>query len=176
MSGPVVLITGGASSGKTRYACQRAAACGPRVLYVATCRPEDEEMRSKVARHRRERPPGWSTVERTADVAGALGSGFDAVVVDSLTLLVAAQVLSGADGSAVEAEVERLVAAPPAPLFLVSDEVGWGIVPETPVGRLFRDLVGRANQVAAARADEVVVMVAGIPLVLKGRGGSSTPD
>lgn len=171
MSAPVVLVTGGASSGKTRYACRRAAACGPRVLYVATCRPEDEEMRSKVARHRRERPPGWSTVERTGDVAGVLGSGFDAAVVDSLTLLVAAQVLSGADGSAVEAEVERLVAAPPCPLFLVTDEVGWGIVPGTPVGRLFRDLVGRANQVAAARADEVVVMVAGIPVVIKGGGG-----
>lgn len=91
-------------------------------------------------------------------------------MVDSLTLLVSQQLLEGAEESEVLAEVERLVAPPPYPLILVTDEVGWGVVPPTSLGRHFREVLGQANRLAALRADEVVVMVAGIPHVVK-KGG-----
>jgi adenosylcobinamide kinase/adenosylcobinamide-phosphate guanylyltransferase len=164
----VTLITGGAASGKSRYACERAAEHGPRVLFIATCIPGDEEMRAKVGRHRAERPPGWRTEERSRGLAGALAPECDAAVVDCLTLLVAQMLLGGAAEREILDEVTSLVADPPCPLFVVTNEVGWGIVPEAALGRRFREVLGRANRIAAGRADEVVLMVSGLPVRIKG--------
>ncbi len=162
------LITGGAGAGKSRYACERAARSGPKVLFVATCVPRDEEMRAKVERHRAERSRTWSTVERERGVAEAISPGFDAAVVDCLTLLVSQMLIEGVAESDILAEAATIFEAPPCPLFVVTNEVGWGIVPETPLGRRFRELAGRVNRVAAQQADEVVLMVAGIPVPIKG--------
>lgn len=167
----IVLITGGAASGKSRYACERAAARGPNVLFVATCVPRDDEMREKVRRHRAQRPASWRTEERERNVAGALSPSCDAAVVDCLTLLVSQLLVEGVAEPDILAEVERLFDPPPCPLFVVTNEVGWGIVPENPLGRRFREVAGRVNGLAADRADEVVLMVSGLPVRIKGVEG-----
>lgn len=164
----VTLITGGAASGKSRYACERAGACGPNVLFIATCAPRDDEMRAKVRRHRAERPASWRTEERARDVAGALSPPCDAAVVDCLTLLVSQLLVEGVAEPDILAEVARIFDPPPCPLFVVTNEVGWGIVPESPLGRRFRELAGRVNGLAARRADEVILMVSGLPVRIKG--------
>jgi adenosylcobinamide kinase/adenosylcobinamide-phosphate guanylyltransferase len=107
-------------------------------------------------------------VERARDTAGALSPRCDAAVVDCLTLLVAQLLLGGAVEREILDEVSSLVDAPPCPLFVVTNEVGWGIVPETAQGRRFREVLGRANRLAAGRADEVVLMVSGLPVRIKG--------
>jgi adenosylcobinamide kinase/adenosylcobinamide-phosphate guanylyltransferase len=164
----VTLVTGGAGSGKSRYACDRAAKLGPKVLFVATCEVRDDEMRAKVARHQAERPPSWKTVEATRDVAGSLLKGFDAAVVDCLTLLISQMLVAGAAESDILGEVGRLCESPPYPMFVVTNEVGWGIVPDNELARRFREIAGRANRLAASRADEVVLLVSGIPVPIKG--------
>jgi adenosylcobinamide kinase / adenosylcobinamide-phosphate guanylyltransferase len=166
----LTLITGGASSGKSSYACRRAAEHGSRVLYVATCEPRDEEMRAKIERHRKERPATWTTVERAARVDGALRPGYDAAIIDCLTLLIAQQLVGGADEPAIYEEVCWIGAVRPGyPVYVVSNEVGQGVVPESPLARRFAVIQGRANQQLAAAADAVVCMIAGMPLVLKDR-------
>ena len=164
----VTLITGGAGSGKSRYACDRAAACGSNVLFIATCVPSDDEMHAKVARHRAERPPSWRTVETTHRIHQALAPGYDSAVVDCLTLLISQLMLGGATESDILAEIAHLCEAPSYPLFIVSNEVGSGIVPENALARRFREIAGRANRVAAERADHVILMVSGIPVSIKG--------
>lgn len=165
----VTLITGGAGSGKSRYALERAAASGPNVLFVATCVPRDDEMRAKVARHRAERPSTWKTVEAVRRLADVFGPGYDAAIVDCLTLFVSQLMLEDAAESDILSEVARLCEAPRYPAFVVTNEVGCGVVPDNALARRFRELAGRANRVAAEIADRVVLMVSGIPVEIKGR-------
>ncbi len=164
----LTLITGGAASGKSRYACERAARCGSRILFVATCVPRDDEMRSKVARHQAERPGSWRTIECPRGLAEALSPEYDAAIVDCLTLLVSQLLVEGASEADILSEVSRLVETRPYPVFIVTNEVGWGIVPENGLARRFREIQGRVNRLAADRADEVVLLVAGIPVRIKG--------
>ena len=186
-----MFVLGGARSGKSRYAQERAEqAAGPggKVLFIATAEARDEEMRERVRRHRLARPGHWITVEAPLAAARALADaapGTGAVLVDCLTLLMTNHLLTreplgargaaDADAAAAEAEVlaeiERLLAAAraaPAPVILVSNEVGLGVVPPSELGRVFRDIAGRAHQRVAAEADEVVFLVAGIPQKIKG--------
>jgi adenosylcobinamide kinase/adenosylcobinamide-phosphate guanylyltransferase len=166
----LTLITGGASSGKSSYALRAAAQHGPRVLFVATCEPRDAGMHEKVARHRAERPASWTTAERSAQVAAALVPGYDAAIVDCVTLLLSQQLVAGADEQAICAEIEQLGAARPGyPVYVVTNEVGLGVVPPSELGRRFAELQGRANQRLAARSECVVCLMAGIPLALKGQ-------
>ena len=182
MARRLVLVLGGARSGKSAYVEDRARASGQSVLFVATAQPFDEEMRRRIERHRAERPPDWTTLETPLRVAGevsrALAAGrHDTVVLDCLTLLASNVMLALPDSApeqavydAVLAEVERLleVASTSAATWLiVSNEVGMGVVPPTRHGRYFRDALGRANQRVASVADEVVLMVAGLPWHLK---------
>jgi adenosylcobinamide kinase/adenosylcobinamide-phosphate guanylyltransferase len=167
----VTLITGGAGGGKSRFALESAAECGARVLFVATCVPRDEEMRVKVARHQAERPSSWHTVETTHRIADTLRPGYDAAVIDCLTLLVSQLMIEEAAESDILAEVARLCDWASYPVYIVTNEVGWGLVPENALGRRFRELAGRANRLAAERSDCVVLMVSGIPLTLKGGRG-----
>ncbi len=173
----LILILGGARSGKSRFAERLAHERGGPVLFVATATPGDEEMARRIAAHRAARPGTWRTIEAPAAVAGRVAAAAPArtVLLDCLTLLVSNLLL--AQGDAAEAEAERRVdeeiervlrqfEAGPATWLIVSNEVGLGLVPPYPLGRVYRDLLGRANQRVAACADRVYLMVAGLPLEL----------
>jgi adenosyl cobinamide kinase/adenosyl cobinamide phosphate guanylyltransferase len=169
----LTLVLGGARSGKSRYAESVITALPspwtPPWTYVATAEAGDGEMAERIAAHRSRRGPNWSTVEAPRDLAAALKAiGGKPVLVDCLTLWLSNLMLAGADIDAETALLEQALAAAMAPLVLVANEVGSGIVPEFPLGRRFRDLQGILNQRIAARADRVVLVVAGIPLAVKG--------
>jgi adenosylcobinamide kinase / adenosylcobinamide-phosphate guanylyltransferase len=193
--GKIVLITGGARSGKSTYAETRAleleseAGQGSGILYVATCIADDEEMKDRVQRHRSRRPGSWRTLEapeeagrRILETAGSM-PGLAGVLLDCVTLLVSQcmarclkdwDAISPAEADLVEiavnAEVDGLISAAeglPCPLVLVTNEIGMSLVPEYASGRLFRDAAGRANQVLAAAAGEVVFCISGIPVRIK---------
>jgi adenosylcobinamide kinase / adenosylcobinamide-phosphate guanylyltransferase len=175
VSGRLVLITGGARSGKSRFARERAAAGGSPVLFVATGLATDPEMAARIARHRTERPAEWTTLEARYDLASALRgrlSGERCVLLDDLAAVVSNLLVErSADEREILAEVEELLGLArkcSLELIVVSQEVGLGLVPSTALGRQFRDLVGFANQAMAAAADEVLLLVAGLPLRLKG--------
>ncbi|HTZ37238.1 MAG TPA: bifunctional adenosylcobinamide kinase/adenosylcobinamide-phosphate guanylyltransferase [Stellaceae bacterium] len=170
------LVLGGARSGKSRYAEALVAGAAGSATYIATAEPGDAEMAARIAAHRARRQEHgggafWRTLEAPLDLAGAIRSTTEAerpVLVDCLTLWLAN--LMGA-GRGVEHEAEALGAAlreAQGPVVLVANEVGMGLVPETPLGRAFRDAAGRLNQSVAAQADRVVFVAAGLPLVLKG--------
>jgi len=175
----LTLIVGGARSGKSR-AAQSLCAKGARVAYIATARIEDEEMRSRIARHRGSRPSEWLTIEEPLAVSDAVrlhAPRMDFILLDCLTIWLSnfcGERRSSTFGeleSAASAEIERVIAAAESThLVVVSNEVGCGIVPETPLGRLFRDLHGLANQQVAGIADFVYLTVAGIPLRIKPAG------
>jgi adenosylcobinamide kinase/adenosylcobinamide-phosphate guanylyltransferase len=171
--GHLLLVTGGTRSGKSRYAVERASIWGSRVLYVATCQPTDDEMRERVRRHQAERPSTWITLESRCNVLPAIqeqGLGADGILLDCLTLYVSSLLMSGCGELEVIQQVDELCLAlrkVGQPAAIVTNEVGWGVVPETPLGRLFRDAAGRANQIAARYAQEVVLMVCGLPMVVK---------
>lgn len=181
----LTLILGGARSGKSTYAEALAPTFGPRVLYVATAEALDDEMRARALAHQRRRPAEWTTLEVPRQVGAALladaaAAQADVILLDCLTLLVTNVLLSGGRDAPepdvdtawrwVQAELEALLSAQRAlgvPLLIVSNEVGWGVVPPYSLGRSFRDCLGRANQMLAAVADPVILMVAGLPVDLK---------
>jgi adenosylcobinamide kinase/adenosylcobinamide-phosphate guanylyltransferase len=161
-------VLGGARSGKSRYAESLMTALPPPWLYVATAEAGDSEMVARVAAHQARRGPSWTTIETPRNVAETLGTHADTpTLVDCLTLWLSNVMLADAD---VDAEIEQLdeaLARAAAPIVLVANEVGFGIVPDSALGRRFRDLQGLLNQRIAARADRVVLVVAGLPLTLK---------
>ena len=170
------LVIGGARSGKSHFA-QSLAAEAARVVYLATARAEDAEMAERIRRHRDGRPSNWETVEEPLAIAAAVerhAGNCDVLLLDCLTLWLSnfcwehRALAEAAIESAARAEVERVLAAAPAShIVIVTNEVGCGLVPETPVGRLFRDLQGFVNQQAACSADWVYHMVAGIAVTIK---------
>ena len=165
-----LLVIGGARSGKSAYAQACAEAAAPARLYLATGSAGDDEMAARIARHRAERGAGWTTREEPLALAEALAETARpglVVLVDCLTFWLANALFAERD---VEAESARLCAAIAAlggPVVLVSNEVGAGIVPETPLGRAFRDAQGRLNQAVARACDGVALVVAGLPIPLK---------
>jgi adenosylcobinamide kinase/adenosylcobinamide-phosphate guanylyltransferase len=181
----LTLILGGARSGKSRYGQELAAleAQGRPVVYVATAQAGDDEMRDRIARHRQDRPAEWRTVEEPLDVGGVLKRETDAgvILLDCLTFFVVNHMLRAGDAATCESDVwdaegaeaavrelARIAQEVSPTVIVVSNEVGMGLVPETPLGRVFRDVAGRANQETAAAATRVRFMVAGIPMVVKG--------
>jgi len=171
------LVLGGARSGKSAFA-QKAAetaasgAVGTRPTLIATGQAFDDEMAERIARHRAERGESWVTVEAPLDLSKAIVAlPADAVaVVDCLTLWLSNLMLDDRDVEAAATELVEAVAASSARLWLVSNEVGLGLVPETPLGRRFRDEAGRLHQRLAARVDEVYFVAAGLPLRMKPQG------
>lgn len=181
--GKLILVLGGARSGKSAFAERLARDLGgARVVFVATAQAGDDEMAQRIAQHRRTRPAGWRTVEAPRAVGAALRQAVEVdhqpvAVIDCLTLL-ASNVLgpdpdrisAAAAREELERELDGLLAACrelPTTVIVVSNEVGAGIVPATPVGRLYRDLLGWANQALAREAQEAHLLVAGIPLRIK---------
>jgi adenosyl cobinamide kinase/adenosyl cobinamide phosphate guanylyltransferase len=165
----LTLVLGGARSGKSRYAESLIATLPPPWLYVATAEAGDEEMGVRISAHRARRGSDWRTIEAPRHLVAALQkAGTSPVLVDCLTLWLSNLMLAGIDIEAEAAHLKRALATAAAPVVLVANEVGSGIVPEHPLGRKFRDLQGVLNQRMAECADRVVLMVAGLPLALKG--------
>lgn len=165
----LALVLGGARSGKSRFAEGLLARHAPPWLYVATAEAGDAEMVTRIAAHKARRGTDWMTREAPRDLVGALAEPGDRpVLVDCLTLWLSNLMLADA---AIDAEIARLEQAlerARAPVVLVANEVGSGIVPDNALARRFRDLQGQLNQRLAARADRVVLVVAGLPLFVKG--------
>lgn len=187
MSRQLTLILGGARSGKSAYAETLAAQQNGTVLYVATAQAWDDEMRVRIANHRAQRPATWATIEAPQAVGPAIMSALQThapavILLDCLTLLASNIIIALPENvneaeatTALMAEVDTLLAAyasSNAAWIMVSNEVGLGIVPAYPLGRVYRDALGRANQRLAAVADEVLFMVAGLPLTVKSRAQS----
>jgi adenosylcobinamide kinase/adenosylcobinamide-phosphate guanylyltransferase len=175
----LTLVLGGARSGKSRYSQSLAAASGGPVLFIATAPSiaphEDPEMAARIARHQAERPAHWKTLETPLGVADAVRSADALVLVDCVTLFVSnllyehRALARASREKRIIGEVEALAAVlREREAIAVSNQVGEGIVPETPLAREFRDLQGQANQILARAASRVVLLVAGIPLTLKG--------
>jgi adenosylcobinamide kinase/adenosylcobinamide-phosphate guanylyltransferase len=167
----ITLILGGARSGKSRYA-EDLARGAPKRVYIATAEPFDEEMRSRIARHREERGSGWVTREAQLELAAALTEA-DAdervILIDCITIWLGNLMHRERD---VPLEVDRFCQAlecAKGRIIVVANEVGLGIVPDNAMARRFRDEAGRANQRIAAVADEVIFMAAVLPLTLKTR-------
>ncbi len=164
VAGQITFVLGGARSGKSRYAEALVQAHPPPWRYVATGQAWDDEMRARIAEHRARRDAGWETVEAPLDLAGALASDAP-VLVDCLTLWTTNLLLAERepDWPGLLAVLEGRT----APTVMVSNEVGLGIVPDNALARRFRDLAGVLHQRVAARADRVVLMIAGIAMVVK---------
>jgi adenosylcobinamide kinase / adenosylcobinamide-phosphate guanylyltransferase len=166
----ITLVTGGARSGKSRYAESLITALPPPWVYVATAEAGDAEMAMRIAEHRKRRGPSWTIIEAPHELVGAFSHIDEAapVLVDCLTLWLSNRLLADAD---LEKETESVADAftrRSGPVVLVTNEVGSGIVPDNALVRRFRDAQGRLNQRMAALANRVVLVVAGLPLVVKG--------
>jgi len=165
----VILVGGGARSGKSRYALELARQRGPRLVFLATAQAGDGEMQARIARHRAERGEKFTTIEEPLEIGEALEkTEADAIVVDCLTLWLSN--LMFASGRNIDVDIENMLGAAErsqAAIILVTNEVGCGIVPEHPLARDFRDRAGLLNQRAAARAEEIYWMVFGHPLRVK---------
>ena len=176
-TGGLILVLGGARAGKSSYALQLAAererVSGSKVCFIATAQALDEDMATRIERHRAERPSQWLTIEEPYEIDEALRrTDARIVIVDCLTLLVSNWLLR----DELECEqklndlIESLISSArlrDQTVICVSNEVGLGLVPDTPMGRRYRDLLGRVNQQLAQAADEVYLLVAGLPLRLK---------
>ena len=184
MSRKCVLVIGGAGSGKSRFAQELASKLGEAVLFVATAEAGDEEMRQRIERHKKARSAAWRTLEATSHLGSRIGEkigGAQVVIVDCITLLVSNIFSQYSDQSGEQinaplveqgliAEVGELIECTSrldASFIIVSNEVGLGLVPANRMGRLYRDLLAKANQMLAQTADEVYLMVAGLPLKIK---------
>lgn len=168
---PLTLVIGGARSGKSRFAEGLVTASRRPRRYVATAEAWDDEMRDRIAQHQRDRAGDWITVEAPLDLPAALSAARaeEAVLIDCATLWLTNHLLADHDLSAHTEGLVAALAACPAPVVIVSNETGWGIVPENALARRFRDEQGRLNQRLAAEAGLVVTVIAGLPMVLKGR-------
>lgn len=176
----LILLVGGARAGKSahalRLAKERELASRADVCFIATAQPSDEDMTARITRHREQRPPNWRTIEEPYQIDEALRQAGEAgvVIVDCLTLFVSNWLLRHDDEQVCETVVRQitekflqLARSRDQTIICVSNEAGLGVVPETRLGRVFRDLLGRVNQDCSEAADEVYLLVTGLPLQLK---------
>ena len=171
-TGQIILVTGGARSGKSGFALSEALKMSGKKAFLATAEAMDKEMEDRIKRHKEDRGKGWKTFEEPLYLARLLeeiDGRYPVIIVDCLTLWLANVMMADLDA---EGETDCLMAAFRAlrrsKVFIVSNEVGMGIVPENELARKFRDLAGRLNQRVAAAADEVYITVSGIPVKIKG--------
>ena len=185
MSRKCIFVSGGARSGKSRFAQELASGMNRKVLFVATAEPLDIDMKARIEKHQDDRPDSWITLEASTNLADKTAEHIgdaEVVLIDCLTLLVSNILLGdgrGFSGDEIDLnEAEKLVTMEiqsitdfmqksKATFIVVSNEVGLGIVPENRFARIYRDLLGKANQLVAQYADEVYFMVSGIPVKVK---------
>lgn len=166
-----LLVLGGARSGKSRYAQQRAEALPGALIYVATAQAFDGEMADRIERHRADRGDRWGLIEAPLDLAETIGresAPGRTLLIDCLTLWASNLLFAERDAEAEGRELANALAGAQGDVILVSNEVGLGIVPDNALARRFRDEAGRINQMVAEVADEAVFVAAGLPLRLKG--------
>jgi len=180
----LTFITGGARSGKSRYAVELVQHNGGNVAFIATAHAGDDEMAARILQHQQERPPDWTTIEELLDVAGAIRHaaemGHSVIIIDCLTLLVSnltfqppceeSTITEAREGEILGTvrDVAETAAAVDAKVIVISNELGMGIVPDNRLARRFRDMAGRANQIMADTAEVVYFCVSGIPVKIKG--------
>ena len=180
MNNTFIFVLGGARSGKSSFALELVRHKPGRVLFVATATPSDPEMTARIASHRADRPSHWNTIEAPIRVSNAIRSALPVewIILDCATLLagnilntlpepVRSEEFEGLLGEEIES-LTKLIPTSNANWLIISNEVGLGVVPAYPLGRIYRDGLGRANQRLASLADSVLLMTAGIPLVIKG--------
>ena len=169
----IIFILGGARSGKSTYALELTKKYKKKVAFIATCQALDKEMTQRIKFHKKARPRDWQTFEEPYKVSGLLnkiGAKFDVILIDCLTLLVSNLILKGLKVDAITQEINNILSALnkiEGKAIIVSNEVGLGIVPNTKLGRSFRDVAGKINQAVAQESDEVFFMVSGIPWRIK---------
>ncbi len=179
MAKQIILLLGGARSGKSRYAQQLAGQLSDKVLFVATGEALDEEMQARIFEHRKNRPENWRTLEIPTGIGKEIDRGIGnakVVIIDCLTLLISNLLRGEPDypeaDKRVISEINELIDVMhklDTSFVIVSNEVGMGLVPETKLGRIYRDLLGKANQLLAQHATEVYLMVACLPVRVKGK-------
>ena len=183
----LIFITGGARSGKSRYAVELAKQKGGKVAFIATAIAGDEEMTQRILLHQAARPSDWTTIEESINVSQAITdvvSNHDTIIVDCLTLLITNLVFEPPYQEEINDEKEQKIYAAvgkiiettenlDATVIVISNELGMGLVPEDALARRFRDVAGRANQLMAEAADEVYVCISGIPMRIKGENGKT---
>jgi adenosylcobinamide kinase/adenosylcobinamide-phosphate guanylyltransferase len=171
----LILLTGGVRSGKSKYAQSLAKGAGCRVFYVATAEALDADMRKRITAHKKSRPGDWSTIEAPVYVQKAikgLPRGKNAVIIDCLTLFISNLIHKGLSDAGIRSEIKGVISAlrrNSSLAIIVTNEVGSGIVPDTALGRRFRDLQGALNSMIAKEAEKVCLLVSGIPLYIKQR-------
>jgi len=169
----ITFVLGGARSGKSSYALKLAREYGGKVAFIATCQPLDAEMKKRIDRHKKSRPSCWQTFEEPKDAASLLkmiGAKFDTIIIDCLTLMICNLMMDKQNEGAIEKKFKDMLNALDkikAQVIIVSNEVGLGIVPDNKLGRGFRDIAGRINQIVASKADNVFFLVSGIPWKIK---------
>ena len=170
----MIFILGGARSGKSAYAANLAKRINKRTVFIATATTSDEEMKERIRLHKISRPKGWGLIEESVDLSAALctlKSTYDVALVDCIGLWITNLLIAGIKDMTIEKKIEEfadnIFKAKAAFIIVVSNDVGSGIVPGDPLSRKFRDLVGTANQMLAKKADRVISMQAGIPLIIK---------
>lgn len=163
-------VTGGAASGKSTFAETLVRGTGKPKIYVATMQPYDDEMRTKLTKHQSDRGDDWTTIEAPIDVVTILENAqpTDVILLDCVTLWLTNVLLADHDVDAACGELVNALVTCPCDVVVVSNEVGMGIVPDNAISRKFRNMQGKINQMIAARADTVVTVISGLPLVLKG--------
>lgn len=169
-----IFILGGARSGKSSYAVKLAKSAGKRIIFIATCIPADSEMKHRIKLHKKSRPRTWKVIEEGVNVDSALRKAkarYDAVVIDCMGLFISNLMTVEPSDKKIEEKVWQVIKQikkKVSDVIIVSNEVGMGIVPDNPLARRFRDLLGRANQIFAQNADTAIMMHAGIATIIKG--------
>lgn len=172
--GNILFVIGGARSGKSSYAVQRAQSYGDKVAFIATCIPRDHEMRDRITLHQQNRPHHWETFETENSLIPLITHikpGFNAIIIDCLTLYISNLMHQDFSDESIEkniTQVLELLEKKPYRSIIISNEVGLGLVPDNELGRRFRDVAGRINQITVQHAHEVVCMFSGLPFTLKG--------
>lgn len=173
--GKITFVLGGARSGKSRFAVSLAKkrSKNGKVAFVATCLAGDKEMERRIALHKKARPAEWKTFEKPKDISSLLtkiGSDSEVIIIDCLTLHICDFMMRGFKEELIEHNISRMLKALAkikAKTIIISNEVGLGIVPNSKMGRKFRDIAGRANQTVTAEADEVYFLVSGLAQKIK---------
>ncbi len=169
-----IFILGGARSGKSSYAMNLAKSTGKRIVFIATCIPGDSEMKHRIKLHKKSRPRAWRVIEEGIHIDSALRktkTGCDAILIDCIGLFISNLMAVEFSDKKIEEKMRQVIGQikkGASDVIVVSNEVGMGIVPDNPLARRFRDLLGRVNQMLAQNADKVIMMYAGIPMVMKG--------